>query len=72
MDITIKGGMNGLELTKELKASKDFSLIPIIAVTAHAFEEDRQNALAAGCDSYLSKPFTKQSLLNMIQAKISI
>jgi CheY-like chemotaxis protein len=42
MDISIKGVMNGLELTKELKASKEFSHIPVIAVTAHVFEEDRQ------------------------------
>jgi CheY-like chemotaxis protein len=66
MDISIKGKRNGLELTKELKASKEFSHIPIIAVTAHAFDEDKQNALEAGCDSYLAKPFTKEALLEMI------
>ena len=66
MDISIKGKKNGLELTNELKALKEFSHIPVIAVTAHAFEEDKQNALDAGCDNYLSKPFTKESLLNMI------
>ena len=66
MDISIKGKMNGLELTKELKASKEFSHIPVIAITAHAFEEDKQNALGAGCDHFLAKPFTKQSLLALI------
>ena len=66
MDISIRGKKNGLELSKELKSSKEFSHIPIIAVTAHAFEKDKQNALEAGCDSYLAKPFTKESLLNMI------
>jgi CheY-like chemotaxis protein len=66
MDISIKGKKNGLELTKELKASKEFSHIPIIVVTAHAFEEDKQNALKAGCNSYLSKPFTKEALLEMV------
>ena len=66
MDISIKGNINGLELTKELKKSKEFSHIPIIAVTAHVFESDRKNSLAADCDSYLAKPFTKQSLLNTI------
>jgi PAS domain S-box-containing protein len=66
MDISISGKKNGLELTKELKASKEFSHIPVIAVTAHAFEEDKQNALDAGCDSYLAKPFSKEALLNMI------
>ena len=66
MDISISGSMTGLELTKKLKESKEFSHLPIIAVTAHAFESDRKNSLEAGCNNYLSKPFTKQSLLNMI------
>jgi len=66
MDISINGKKNGLEFTKELKSSEKFSWIPIIAVTAHAFEIDKKNALTAGCDSYLVKPFTKNTLLNMV------
>jgi CheY-like chemotaxis protein len=66
MDISIWGRMNGLELTKILKATKEFSHIPVIAVTAHAFEDDKQNALEAGCDSYLAKPFSKESLLGIM------
>jgi signal transduction histidine kinase/ActR/RegA family two-component response regulator len=68
MDISIWGKKNGLELTKELKASKEFSHIPVIAVTAHAYEDDRLNALEAGCDNYLAKPFSKESILNMIES----
>ncbi|MCK9426597.1 MAG: PAS domain S-box protein [Ignavibacteriaceae bacterium] len=71
MDISISGSKNGLELTKELKASKEYQHIPVIAVTAHAFDKDRQNALAAGCDEYLAKPFTKESLLEMIHTLIA-
>ena len=55
-----------MEFTKDLKASKEFSHIPVIAITAHAFEQDKQNALTSGCDNFLPKPFSKQSLLNMI------
>jgi CheY-like chemotaxis protein len=66
MDLSIFGSKNGLELTRELKASKGYSHIPVIAITAHAFEEDKRNALAAGFDDFLAKPFTKQSLLDMI------
>ena len=66
MDISIIGTQNGLELTKDLKASKEFSHIPIIAITAHAFEKDKQNALEAGCDGYLAKPFTKELLQEMV------
>jgi CheY-like chemotaxis protein len=66
MDISIMGNKNGLELTKELKASKEYCNIPVIAITAHAFEKDKLNALDAGCDNYLAKPFSKESLLGMI------
>jgi PAS domain S-box-containing protein len=66
MDISIKGQMNGLDLTRKLKSSKKFSHIHILAITAHAFEEDKQNALSAGCDDFISKPFSKQLLLERI------
>jgi PAS domain S-box-containing protein len=66
MDISIKGNKNGLELTEELKSSKEFSHIPIIAITAYAFEVDKQNALECGCDNYLAKPFSQKELLDMI------
>lgn len=66
MDISIKGSKNGLELTKELKASTEYYKIPVVAITAHAFESDRKNALEAGCDDYLAKPFSKDVLLDTI------
>ncbi|MFA6980848.1 MAG: PAS domain S-box protein [Ignavibacteriaceae bacterium] len=66
MDISIRGSKNGLELTKALKSNGNFRHIPIIAITAHAFDKDRQNSLAAGCNEYLSKPFTKDELLTML------
>ena len=71
MDISIWGKMNGLELTKVIKATQGFSHIPVIAVTAHAFEDDIQNAKEAGCDSFLAKPFSKKSLLDMIESFLS-
>ena len=66
MDISIKGNKNGLELTKELKASKEYSKIPVIALTAHAFDTDRENSFKAGCEGYISKPFLKEVLLETI------
>ena len=66
MDIAILGKMNGLELTSAIKRSSEFSHIPVIAVTAHVFEADRVNALEAGCSNYLTKPFSQQSLIDMI------
>jgi len=66
MDISIGGAKDGLELTKELKAMPAYSALPIIAITAHAFDKDKQNALNAGCDEYLPKPFTKEALLSLL------
>ncbi len=70
MDISLKGELNGLELTKKIKATREYSKIPIIAVTAHAFEHDRQNALAAGCNNYISKPFNVNELLESMSELI--
>ncbi|NCS90579.1 MAG: PAS domain S-box protein, partial [Ignavibacteria bacterium] len=66
MDISLQGSKNGLEITKELKASEKYKHIPIIAATAHAFERDHQAALEAGCNDYIAKPFLSAQLLNKI------
>ncbi len=66
MDISIKGEKNGLELTKELKGDTNYSHIPVICYTAHAFNSDRINALDAGCDAYLSKPSDVRTLLGSL------
>jgi CheY-like chemotaxis protein len=55
MDISIPK-MDGWEATQRLKADDATKQIPIIALTAHALEEDRQTAVQAGCDGYLAKP----------------
>ena len=68
MDISLQGGMNGLELTKLLKADVRYSKIPIIAVTGHTAIEDREKILEAGCDDYLAKPFEINELLEKIKA----
>jgi len=67
MDISIKGSKNGLELTKELKNSISYSKIPIVCYTAHAYNDDRNNALEAGCDMFISKPTDYYVLLNTLQ-----
>lgn len=66
MDISIRGNRNGLELTSELKSNPEYSSIPIVCYTAHAFNRDRVNALNAGCDAYLSKPSDIRTLLGSL------
>lgn len=55
--------MNGFEATQRLKADPRTALIPIIALTALAFESDRRAAFIAGCNGFIAKPFTRRELL---------
>lgn len=64
MDIQLPG-MDGLTLTRQLKADPKTSAIPVIALTAYAMKGDEEKALASGCCGYITKPvdtrnFTKQ------------
>lgn len=65
MDVGLPG-RDGLSLTSELKAASETRAIPIVALTAHAMQSDRDRAYAAGCDGYLSKPFKAQQLRDEI------
>ena len=56
--------MDGLEATRQIKMAKPD--LPIIALTANAFDSDRQDAFEAGCDNFMSKPVSAESCLKMI------
>ena len=58
--------IDGWEATQKIKAHESTSKIPIIALTAHAMESDREKALAAGCDDYDTKPVELPRLLDKI------
>ena len=57
MDLSLRDGEDGLQITKKIRQDATLKDIPIIALTAHAFPEDRKRSLEAGCNDYVSKPF---------------
>ena len=58
--------LDGWEATRKLKADPATASIPVIALTAHAMESDREKALAAGCDDFDTKPVELPRLLGKI------
>jgi len=58
MDLQLPG-LDGLTYTRRLKASSATSPIPIVAVSAHAMQDNIEQALAAGCVEYVTKPLTE-------------
>ena len=65
--------MNGYEATKEIRKleNKDLASIPIIAMTANAFEEDKQEALKSGMNGHIAKPIDMEKLFQTLDAIIS-
>ncbi len=59
--------MDGWEATRRVKADAATSSIPVIALTAHALVEDREKAMAAGCDDFDTKPVELPRLLDKIK-----
>jgi two-component system cell cycle response regulator DivK len=70
MDVQLPG-MDGLAATALLKQDPATAAIPVIALTALAMKEDEKNALAAGCDAYISKPLRYQELYATIDTLLA-
>ncbi|MEK7326770.1 MAG: response regulator, partial [Chloroflexota bacterium] len=70
MDLSLPR-IDGWETTRQLKASPETRLIPVIALTAHAMSGDREKALEAGCDDYDTKPIEFTRLLAKIEALLN-
>jgi two-component system cell cycle response regulator DivK len=59
--------MDGYEATRRIKANPDWNAIPIIVVTSYALSGDAEKARAAGCDDYVTKPYSPRQLLAKIK-----
>jgi two-component system, cell cycle response regulator DivK len=69
MDIQLPG-IDGLELTRRLKADSATDRIIIIGLTAYAMKGDEERILAAGCDAYIAKPIDTRTLPGVIATLI--
>ncbi len=71
MDINLRKGKSGVEAAQEIKMIEKYKHTPIVALTAYAMSEDRTEFLSQGFTHYLSKPFTRDQLVNLIKQIIS-
>jgi len=66
MDIQLPG-LDGYEATRRIKANPALRRIPVIAVTSYALSGDEVKAKEAGCDAYVTKPFSPRALLAKVR-----
>jgi CheY-like chemotaxis protein len=64
-------GMDGLTLARTIRANPAWAEMVIVAVTANAMKTDEENALAAGCDAFVTKPINTRTLLPRIAELIA-
>jgi PAS domain S-box-containing protein len=67
MDINLAKGIDGMQTTKLIRELPQYQQTPIIAITAYAMRRDKEEFLGAGCSHYISKPFTKMALLELME-----
>ncbi len=64
--------MNGLEATRRIRASAKGSDVRIVALTAHALEEERLEILAAGCDDFIRKPYRESEIFDALTRHLGV
>ncbi len=66
MDISLRGIKDGLELTQEIRNNTKYKNIPIVGLSAHAFQKDKDNAYRAGVDIFITKPVQGDLLIKSL------
>jgi PAS domain S-box-containing protein len=72
MDLRLPGGIDGLETTRRLRALGATTPTKVVAVSASAYDIDRRECFAAGCDDFLAKPFREEELWGAIERALSL
>jgi CheY-like chemotaxis protein len=70
MDIQLPG-MDGLELTRLIRQTPELDNVAIVALSAYAMKADEENALAAGCDGYITKPIDTRTFVSAVRTLIA-
>jgi two-component system KDP operon response regulator KdpE len=65
LDLRLPGGMDGFEICRRIR---EFSMVPVVMLTASAREEEKLAGFDAGADDYITKPFSARELLARVQA----
>lgn len=66
MDISLRGKKDGLQLTKEIRKNPQYQNLPVVGLSAHAFQKDKDNAYNAGVDVFLTKPVQNDVLMDTL------
>lgn len=71
IDINLKKGIDGLEFARRIRNKPNYEDKPLIAITAFAMDEDKNEFLSKGMSHYISKPFKNRELLNLLDSVFS-
>ena len=67
MDINFQDGMNGMAATERIRANPDLAHLPVLAISAYAYPDDRTRFLNAGFNDYIAKPIFKERMLKKLR-----
>ncbi|MAT39227.1 MAG: hypothetical protein CL946_06455 [Ectothiorhodospiraceae bacterium] len=71
MDIALRGSMDGIEITRQLRAMDEWRNVPIVALTTFSHDLTRGEAICAGMDDYVTKPFNHEQLIRIVHSFVA-